>query len=102
MNYHALPSESAETFAIAAAFRESRGVVDQQAYPDVIEFFAHLVSRVYREEIAALGESGCTYLRIDDTNLAYLCDPKMRDNARRSVNIPKNCRALMPAWSTNV
>jgi 5-methyltetrahydropteroyltriglutamate--homocysteine methyltransferase len=46
------------------------------------EFFADL-ARVYREEIKELAGLGCTYLQIDDTNLAYLCDPKMRDSARR-------------------
>ena len=46
------------------------------------EFFTDL-ARVYREEIAALADVGCTYLQIDDTNLAYLCDAKMRDNAKK-------------------
>jgi 5-methyltetrahydropteroyltriglutamate--homocysteine methyltransferase len=63
-------------------FRGGRGAVDKHAYPEMGEFFADL-ARVYREEIAGLAEAGCTYLQIDDTNLAYLCDPKMRDNARQ-------------------
>lgn len=63
-------------------FRGGRGAVDKRAYPDLDEFFADL-ARVYREEIHELGELGCTYLQIDDTNLAYLCDPKMRESARK-------------------
>jgi 5-methyltetrahydropteroyltriglutamate--homocysteine methyltransferase len=63
-------------------FRGGRSAVGQQAYPDMAEFFVDL-ARVYREEIAALGAAGCTYLQIDDTNLAYLCDPKMRDNVKK-------------------
>ena len=77
-------------------FRGGRGAVDQQTYPDMAEFFADL-ARVYREEIAALAEAGCTYLQIDDTNLAYLCDPKMRDNARKIGEDPEKLPALYAA-----
>lgn len=61
-------------------FRGGRKAVSQKAYPDMEEFFADL-ARVYREEIHDLAARGCTYLQIDDTNLAYLCDPKMRKSA---------------------
>jgi 5-methyltetrahydropteroyltriglutamate--homocysteine methyltransferase len=63
-------------------FRGGRGAVDREAYPDMEGFFADLVE-VYREEIKELGALGCTYLQIDDTNLAYLCDARMREGARR-------------------
>jgi 5-methyltetrahydropteroyltriglutamate--homocysteine methyltransferase len=62
-------------------FRGGRGAVSRDAYPDIAEFFSDL-ARVYREEIASLVDVGCTYLQIDDTNLAYLCDEKMRGNAK--------------------
>jgi 5-methyltetrahydropteroyltriglutamate--homocysteine methyltransferase len=74
-------------------FRGGRGAVDPQAYPDMQEFFSDL-ARVYREEIHALAEAGCTYLQIDDTNLAYLCDPKMRENARKIGEDPDKLPAL--------
>jgi 5-methyltetrahydropteroyltriglutamate--homocysteine methyltransferase len=74
-------------------FRGGRAAVNQQAYPDMAEFFADL-ARVYREEIAALGAAGCNYLQIDDTNLAYLCDPKMRDSARKIGEDPDKLPAL--------
>ncbi|MEX0802125.1 MAG: 5-methyltetrahydropteroyltriglutamate--homocysteine S-methyltransferase [Candidatus Binatia bacterium] len=74
-------------------FRGGRGAVDKQAYPDMGEFFADL-ARVYREEIAGLAEAGCTYLQIDDTNLAYLCDPKMRENAKKIGEDPDKLHAL--------
>lgn len=61
-------------------FRGGRKAVSHKAYPDMEQFFADL-ARVYREEIQALANLGCTYLQIDDTNLAYLCDPKMRKSA---------------------
>jgi len=61
-------------------FRGGRKAVREDAYPDMDEFFADL-ARVYREEVRDLAALGCTYLQIDDTNLAYLCDPKMRKSA---------------------
>jgi 5-methyltetrahydropteroyltriglutamate--homocysteine methyltransferase len=45
-------------------------------------FFADL-ARVYREEIAGLAAAGCRYLQIDDVNFAYLCDPRMREGAKK-------------------
>jgi len=62
-------------------FRSGRQGISEEVYPDIEEFFADL-ARAYREEIHALGEAGCTYLQLDDTNLAYLCDPKMRERTR--------------------
>ena len=62
-------------------FRGGRQGVDQTAYPDMEEFFADL-AQAYREELAALGKLGCTYVQLDDTNLAYLCDPAMRARTR--------------------
>lgn len=32
-------------------------------------------------EIAALAKAGCTYIQLDDTNLAYLCSEEMREGA---------------------
>jgi methionine synthase II (cobalamin-independent) len=51
--------------------------VDPAVYPDTEAYFAD-IARVYREQIAALGRLGCTYLQIDDTSLAFLNDPKRR------------------------
>lgn len=62
--------------------RGGRGAVDKIAYPDMEDFFADL-AQVYREEIRALATVGCTYLQLDDPNLAYLCDDKMREGVRR-------------------
>jgi 5-methyltetrahydropteroyltriglutamate--homocysteine methyltransferase len=63
-------------------FRTGRGGVDKTAYLDMEEFFSDL-ARVFREEIAQLAAAGCTYLEIDDVNFAYLCDPKMREGAKK-------------------
>jgi 5-methyltetrahydropteroyltriglutamate--homocysteine methyltransferase len=62
-------------------FRGGRGSVDKTAYPEIDGFFADL-ARIYREEVADLAQAGCTYLQLDDTNLAYLCDPEHRERAR--------------------
>ncbi len=64
-----------------AHFRGGRAAVSEASYPEMAQFFADL-ARVYREEIADLGARGCRYLQMDDTNLAYLCDPALRDGAR--------------------
>jgi 5-methyltetrahydropteroyltriglutamate--homocysteine methyltransferase len=63
-----------------AHFRGGRSGIDIRAYPDLDQFFDDL-ARVYREEIDALYAAGCRYLQMDDTNLAYLCDPGMRQGA---------------------
>jgi len=62
-------------------FRGGRKSVDDKAYPDIEEFYADL-AWVYAEEIADLGRNGCTYLQIDETNFAYLCDPTLREQVR--------------------
>ena len=61
-------------------FRGGRAAIDIESYPDLDQFFADL-AQCYRDEIAALYAAGCRYLQLDDTNLAYLCDPKMRAGA---------------------
>ncbi|HMF52024.1 MAG TPA: 5-methyltetrahydropteroyltriglutamate--homocysteine S-methyltransferase [Candidatus Saccharimonadales bacterium] len=62
--------------------RGGRDAVDKKAYPDMDLFYSDL-AQVYREEIRALAELGCTYLQLDDPNLAYLCDEKMRESVRQ-------------------
>jgi 5-methyltetrahydropteroyltriglutamate--homocysteine methyltransferase len=61
-------------------FRGGRAAIDIDSYPDMEEFFADLAA-CYRAEIAALYAAGCRYIQLDDTNLAYLCDPVMRQGA---------------------
>jgi 5-methyltetrahydropteroyltriglutamate--homocysteine methyltransferase len=58
-------------------FRGGRKAIAIDAYPDMDAFFEDLAA-CYRAEIAALYAAGCRYIQLDDTNLAYLCDPKMR------------------------
>ena len=58
-------------------FRGGRKSIDINSYPDMDLFF-HDLAAAYREEIDHLYQAGLRYLQLDDTNLAYLCDPKMR------------------------
>ena len=67
-------------------FRGGRAGIDAKAYPDLDDFFEDL-AQCYQKEIAALYAAGCRHLQLDDTNLAYLCDPAMRaDAAKRGEN----------------
>jgi 5-methyltetrahydropteroyltriglutamate--homocysteine methyltransferase len=61
-------------------FRGGRQTIDLDAYPSMDDFFDDL-ARVYQEEVRDLYAAGCRFLQLDDTNLAYLCDPKMRTEA---------------------
>jgi 5-methyltetrahydropteroyltriglutamate--homocysteine methyltransferase len=61
-------------------FRGGRGAISKEAYPDLEAFFED-VAAAYREELQQLGKAGCRYVQLDDTNLAYLCDPKLRAGA---------------------
>ena len=58
-------------------FRGGRKSIDINSYPDMDKFFYDLAN-AYKQEIDHLYKSGLRYLQLDDTNLAYLCDPKMR------------------------
>jgi 5-methyltetrahydropteroyltriglutamate--homocysteine methyltransferase len=68
-------------------FRGGRDAISRDAYPDLERFFDD-VARAYQDEINDLAQAGCTYLQLDDTNLAYLCDPKMREGARKRGDDP--------------
>jgi 5-methyltetrahydropteroyltriglutamate--homocysteine methyltransferase len=61
-------------------FRGGRAAIDIDTYPDMEVFFDDLAA-CYRAEIAALYAAGARYIQLDDTNLAYLCDPVMRQGA---------------------
>jgi 5-methyltetrahydropteroyltriglutamate--homocysteine methyltransferase len=68
-------------------FRGGRKSIAIDAYPDMEEFFEDLAV-CYRAEINALYNAGCRYIQLDDTNLAYLCDPKMREAAKERGEDP--------------
>ncbi len=68
-------------------FRGGRGAISTQAYPDLEAFYAD-VAQAYRAELNSLARAGCRYVQLDDTNLAYLCDERMREGARQRGDDP--------------
>ncbi|MDE2017421.1 MAG: 5-methyltetrahydropteroyltriglutamate--homocysteine S-methyltransferase, partial [Hyphomicrobiales bacterium] len=68
-------------------FRGGRKAISETAYPDLEGFYADLTA-AYRDEVADLASRGCRYLQFDDTNLAYLCDPAIRDSAKARGDDP--------------
>ena len=58
-------------------FRGGNKAVDCNVYPSMDEFYADL-GDAYRLAVRAFADRGCRYLQLDETNLAYLCDPEQR------------------------
>jgi 5-methyltetrahydropteroyltriglutamate--homocysteine methyltransferase len=73
--------------------RPGRAGISKEAYPDLAEFFDD-AARAYRDAIAAFAKAGCTYLQLDDTAFAYLCDPKIREACRRNGDDPEKLPRL--------
>ncbi|MEF2550894.1 5-methyltetrahydropteroyltriglutamate--homocysteine S-methyltransferase [Aurantimonas sp. A2-1-M11] len=68
-------------------FRGGRDAISRDVYPDLDQFYDDL-SAAYRAEIRDLADRGCRYLQMDDTNLAYLCDPAIRASTARRGDDP--------------
>jgi 5-methyltetrahydropteroyltriglutamate--homocysteine methyltransferase len=63
-------------------FRGGRAGISRAAYPELEPVFYEDVAKAYGDELRSLSAAGCNYVQMDDTNLAYLCDEKMREAAR--------------------
>lgn len=68
-------------------FRGGRGGISREHYPDLEPFYAD-VANAYGAELRSLAAAGCRYVQMDDTNLAYLCDERMREAARARGDDP--------------
>jgi 5-methyltetrahydropteroyltriglutamate--homocysteine methyltransferase len=68
-------------------FRYGREAIPTSIYPDMAEFY-HDLGLSYRKAIKAFADAGCRYLQIDEVNLAYLCDPALRDQVRARGDDP--------------
>ena len=77
----------------AVHFRGGRAAISRDAYPDLDAFWDDLAA-AYGKVIRAFGEAGCTYLQLDEVFIAYLCDPKMREEARRLGGDPDALPAI--------
>ncbi|WP_127995640.1 5-methyltetrahydropteroyltriglutamate--homocysteine S-methyltransferase [Piscinibacter defluvii] len=69
-------------------FRGGRAGISREHYPELDPAFYDDVARAYGEELKSLYEAGCRYVQMDDTNMAYLCDEKMREAARARGDDP--------------
>jgi 5-methyltetrahydropteroyltriglutamate--homocysteine methyltransferase len=69
-------------------FRGGRAGISREAYPELDPVFYDDVAKAYGEELRSLFDAGCRYVQMDDTNLAYLCDEKMREAARQRGDDP--------------
>ncbi len=68
-------------------FRGGRAGISKEHYPDLEPFYQD-VANAYGDELRSLAAAGATYVQMDDTNLAYLCDDKMREAARSRGDDP--------------
>ncbi|NRF70378.1 5-methyltetrahydropteroyltriglutamate--homocysteine S-methyltransferase [Aquincola sp. S2] len=69
-------------------FRGGRAGISREAYPELEPEFYDDVARAYGDELRSLAAAGCTYVQMDDTNMAYLCDERMREAARSRGDDP--------------
>ena len=69
-------------------FRGGRAGISKQHYPELDPDFYQDVANAYGDELRSLSAAGCNYVQMDDTNLAYLCDEKMREAARQRGDDP--------------
>src|SRR6516225_4199571 len=58
-------------------FRYGRDAVPAAIYPAMDDFYRDL-GESYRKVVHAFAEASCRYLQFDEVNLAYLCDPALR------------------------
>jgi 5-methyltetrahydropteroyltriglutamate--homocysteine methyltransferase len=59
-------------------FRYGRDAVPESIYPSMDDFYRDLGTS-YRRAVRAFADAGCRYLQLDEVNLTYLCDPKLRE-----------------------
>jgi 5-methyltetrahydropteroyltriglutamate--homocysteine methyltransferase len=62
-------------------FRGGRKAISEEVYHDLDDFYRDL-GHAYHRAVLAFAGAGCRYLQLDETNLAYLCDPEQRQRVR--------------------
>jgi 5-methyltetrahydropteroyltriglutamate--homocysteine methyltransferase len=62
-------------------FRYGREAVPPSIYPAMEDFYRDL-GQSYRKVVRAFADAGCRYLQLDEVNLAYLCDPALRQQVQ--------------------
>ena len=74
-------------------FRGGRKAISEAVYPDLNDFYGDL-GRAYKGAVHAFASAGCRYLQLDETNLAYLCDPEQRQAVRERGEDPDELPAI--------
>jgi 5-methyltetrahydropteroyltriglutamate--homocysteine methyltransferase len=59
-------------------YRAGRQNISREVYPRLEDFWNDLIA-AYAVELKKLAEAGCRYLQLDETSLAKLGDPKIRE-----------------------
>jgi 5-methyltetrahydropteroyltriglutamate--homocysteine methyltransferase len=68
-------------------FRYGRDAVPTSIYPEMDDFY-HDLGETYAKVVRAFADAGCRYLQLDEVNLAYLCDPALREQVRSRGDDP--------------
>lgn len=74
-------------------FRGGRKAISEAVYPDLNDFYQDL-GRAYSRAVRAFADAGCRYLQLDETNLAYLCDPSQQQAIRERGEEPDQLPAV--------
>ena len=77
----------------ALHFRQGRAAVPEAIYPDMADFYRDL-GALYAKVVRAFADAGCRYLQLDEVNLAYLCDPSLREHVRARGDDPSTLPAV--------
>jgi 5-methyltetrahydropteroyltriglutamate--homocysteine methyltransferase len=68
-------------------FRYGREAVPETIYRSMDDFYRDL-GESYRKVVRGFADAGCRYLQLDEVNLAYLCDPALREQVRTRGDDP--------------
>ena len=71
----------------ALHFRQGRAAVPEAIYPDMADFYRDL-GDLYAKVVRGFADAGCRYLQLDEVNLAYLCDPSLREHVKARGDDP--------------
>jgi 5-methyltetrahydropteroyltriglutamate--homocysteine methyltransferase len=86
-------------------FRYGRDAVPASIYPSMDDFYRDL-GETYRKAVRAFADAGCRYLQLDEVNLAYLCDPKLRqlvqDRGENPDSLPNVYAGMINAAMSDV
>ncbi len=68
-------------------FRQGRGSVPRDVYPDLDAYFAD-IGAAYHKAVHAFYDAGCRYLQLDDTAWAMMCSAVERERSKERGDDP--------------